>query len=919
MEDPVASLPGTPLVFGPVPQLVGREPEERLLAQLLAEARAGTAGVIAFVGDVGIGKSSLLEHAVRSATGMRVLRSRGIQSEARIPFGSLLELLRPALGYLDAVAPRQREALESALALRPARAGDRFAVGAATLALLAAYAEEAPLLVAVDDAQWLDGSTADALLFAMRRLVADPVAVVLSVRRGTASLLDGADLPVHELEGLDADAVRQLVAGSVSDALLERLHRGTGGNPLALLELPHDVWPPPEAPLPIGDRLAALFLDRYRTLPPRTQDLLLLASASEAGDLSLLARAATPLDLAIDDIAPAEDSGLVFVSGERLEFRHPLARSAIYVDAPAAHRRAMHRALADALPDVDADRRAWHLALATVGPDEAASSALEQAASRARARSAYDVASHAYERAALLAAEASRRSTLLLAAADSAWLGGLLSRAVALLDGARHGAPPDVAMRVAHLRGHLAARLGPLDAAQELLLAGAAASDVDADAAIGLLAEAVSAAFYAGDPKGMRLAASRIQRLTAVGERASFLAALACGMASIFAGDDEHEGAALLRRAVGMIEGSTALGGDPRLLAWAAMGPLWLREAAAGHSLVARALDAARSQSSIGVLPFLLSHVAVNQAASDRWPEAEASFHGAIGFARETGQRTDLAFALGRLGLLEARQGREDECRRHVEEARTVADELGAALVRVWCLAALGELGLGRPEVAARVFTEQQAILTATGIGDVDLSPDPEVIELDLRRGRRADAEARLAAYQSRAEAKGQPWALARAARCRGLLAPDDEIGRHFEEALALHDRTPDGFEAARTRLAYGGRLRRAQQRVRAREELRAASEVFDALRAQPWSEAAARELAATGQTARRRDPSTQLQLSPQELQISLLLADGLTTRDAAAALFLSPKTIEYHLRSVYRKLGIRSRPELREAMTRRP
>jgi DNA-binding CsgD family transcriptional regulator len=351
------------------------------------------------------------------------------------------------------------------------------------------------------------------------------------------------------------------------------------------------------------------------------------------------------------------------------------------------------------------------------------------------------------------------------------------------------------------------------------------------------------------------------------------------------------------------------------------MAALWLREAGAGRSLLDRASDVARAQSAIGELPFLLTHVGIDHASSERWAEATSAFHEAIGFARETGQRTDLAFTLARLSLLEARQGLDDLFDAHVREARALADETGAGLVEIWCLNALGEheLALGHADQAARFFDDQATAVLARGIGDPDVSPEPELIELALRLGRPDDAAVRMAPYEALARSKGQPWSLARSARCRGLLAPEDEIDHHFAEALTWHERTPDCFEAARTRLAYGSRLRRARRRVRAREELRAAIDLFDRLSARPWSEMAQRELAATGETARRRNPSTQQQLTPQELRIALLLAEGRTTREAASALFLSPKTIEYHLRSVYRKLGITSRDELTAAMRPSP
>jgi DNA-binding CsgD family transcriptional regulator len=292
-----------------------------------------------------------------------------------------------------------------------------------------------------------------------------------------------------------------------------------------------------------------------------------------------------------------------------------------------------------------------------------------------------------------------------------------------------------------------------------------------------------------------------------------------------------------------------------------------------------------------------------------------------MSLARETDQRTDLAFVLARLAGLEARQGKEPDCRAHADEALELSRQLGVVLCEIWALAAIGdlELGLGHADAAVAQFEQQRALLLQRGIGDADLSPVPELVELYLRLGHPQQAAAMTPAFELEAATKSQPWALARAARCRGMLAPNDQLDHHFDLALAHHQQTPDLFETARTRLAYGARLRRSRQRVRARDELRVAIDAFDRLGATPWSDSARAELAATGETARRRDPTTVHQLTPQELQIALLLAEGRTTREAASTMFVSPKTIEYHLRSVYRKLEINSRDKLSDALATAP
>ena len=524
--------------------LLGRERERETLARLLAHAREGKSGVLALVGEIGIGKTSLLTDTeeVARGQGMTVLRARGIESETEVPFAGLFELLRPVLDGLERIPDPQAAALQSALALQPAEAYDRFAIGAATLSLLAAEAEDAPLAVFVDDAHWLDGSSADALLFAARRLVADRVALVVTVRHGESSLLDGADLPTLPIGGLDEASTASLLRRHRDDPLAARLHRETGGNPLAVIELAAagpDTFPP-GAPVPAAATVAESFSRRLHALPEPSQRMLLLAAAAYGNELSRLARAAEQLGVGVADLEPAEAAGLVTLERGRIEFRHPLVRSAVYGDAPPDLRRVVHRALADALPDAEVDRRAWHLALAAVGPDDAASSALEQAAVRAQGRSAYLVASNAFERAAMLAPVDERCTALLRSAAEAAWLGGLGERAMALLDEARHHAQdPRLVVLLEHLRGHIAARRGPVMEGHAILMkAAATAAEVDPERAALMLAEAMLSAFYAGDAAAMQATAARAEALAQSNADSTtiFFARMAFGMALIFSG-----------------------------------------------------------------------------------------------------------------------------------------------------------------------------------------------------------------------------------------------------------------------------------------------------------------------------------------------------------------------------------------------
>jgi DNA-binding CsgD family transcriptional regulator len=904
--------------------LLGREREREAIDRVLEQARVGDSATLALLGEAGIGKTALLDYAADRAAGMRVLRARGIESEAQIPFASLLELLRPALSVIDRIPTPQAIALEGALALRPARAQERFAVGAATLSVLAAYAEQDPAALLIDDAHWLDESSAQALLFAIRRLVADPIAVVIAVREDEPSLLDGADLPALRLGGLSRDEASALLGGLTGIAA-QRLHDATAGNPLALLELADDAHElelaPEGAPVRVSARIARAFVRRVEGLDLLARRALVLAAASDSGDLPMLERAAVRLGVDLSALAVTEGAGLVNVGAGSVEFRHPLARSAIYADASAEDRRAAHRALAEALPDRDVDRRAWHLAAAALGTDESASAALEQAGIRSRARSGYATASAAFERAARLTADTGRRVRLLLAAADTGWHAGLADRAVRLLDDARRDVEDGaLAVAIDQLTGHIAVRRGPVMHGHDILIATAARAEPEQ--AVAMLAEAALACFLAGNAAQMIAAgeAAHAALSDRPSNRARLLATTALGMSRVLGGD-AGAGADAIHVGVALAEGAPELRDDPELLPWLAIGPLFLREAGAGRPLLDRALEIARERRALGALPFVLNLLARDQATTDRWAIAASTYQEAIALARETGQRADLALGLAGLAWLQGMRGREEETRKLAAEALELSGELGTRLYEVWATAALGELELGRGAAtrAAEQFELEQRLLAELGITDVDLSPAAELVDAYLRLGRRDEAELITADFVAAAQAKGQPWSIARALRCRALLVDDADVVPSFEQALARHAETAGAFETARTRLAYGERLRRARNRVLARPQLRMALETFEHLDAMPWAERARTELAASGERLRRRDPSTLDELTPQELQIAMLLAQGRTTREAAAALFLSPKTIEYHLRHVYLKLGVHSREELARVLVSSP
>ena len=491
--------------------LLGREQERDEIDRALATARSGSSATLALVGEAGIGKTALLDYAAERAEGMQVLRARGVESEAQIPFASLLELLRPAVPILERIPHPQAIALEGAFALRPGPAQDRFAVGAATLSLLAAYADQGPVAVLLDDVHWFDESSAQALLFAFRRLVADPIAVLLAARDDEQSVLYDADLPTIRVRGLSNDEAAALLGG-LAPALTGRLHVATAGNPLALLELADDAgelaFAPEGAPVLVSARISRAFLRRAQTLDPAARRALVLAATSDTGETVVLERAARSLEIDLAALAAAESAGLIALRAGTVEFRHALARSAIYADAPAQERRDAHRALAGALPDRDVDRRAWHLASAAIGPDDAASAALEQAGVRARDRSAYAAAAAAFERAGRLALDPERRARLFLTAADSAWLAGQAEPAGKLLDTARQSTTdPAVIVSIDGLAGEIATRRGPVMRGHAILTA--AATRADPERAVAMLSDAAIACFHAGNPTEMLAVASR--------------------------------------------------------------------------------------------------------------------------------------------------------------------------------------------------------------------------------------------------------------------------------------------------------------------------------------------------------------------------------------------------------------------------
>ncbi len=895
-----------------------------MIDRLVAGSRIGNSGVLVITGEPGVGKTALLEYGRSRLTGFRWLLATGTEPEREIPFAGLLSLLRPALAQLDSIPGPQAEALSAALALREGSAGDRFAIGAATLSLVCRYAEDGPVAILVDDLQLLDRPSTEALAFAARRLSADPIVVLLAARSGESDDMI-AGLPHLLTEGLEIGAARDLVGSAtgapIPDETLARLHEVTGGNPLALLELGSDPEvlerAGPGVPPPISAALVASYARRVRLLDETARAVLLVAVVSN-GDLRLASAACSLLELDASRLTASEEAGMVSVSGDRIGFRHPLLRAAVYAGATADERRTAHRAIAGVLPEHDTDRRAWHLSESTWTPDATVAGMLTSAAEHAVARAGYAVASTAYERAARLSTDSQGRVARLARAAETAWAAGLGQRATGLLDELRElPVPAETMTTTRHLRAVIGAHTGSLAEARGML-EHAAAQTASGDTQVTLLADAVHVSFYLADTDAARRLADQLAQAlgAATTTHAKAVGMVAAGMAKVLTGQG---GPDEIRSALPLLADSAELRADPRRLPWLLLAPLFLRDSDAAGAELRRAVDEARSRADVGTLPHLLFHIARDQATTSSWHRAEANYSESIRLARETGQSTALAMSLAGLTWLRSRQGRAAECRAHAAEALPICAQRHIHLGEAWVLFALGdlELGLGDPHAAVDHLQRLEDLLDELGLDDPDLSPRPELSDALLRLGREEEARRVAHDYLSAADAKGQPWACARGHRAAGLVAPADEIDEPFRTALQVHEHTLDRFETSRTRLAYGERLRRAGRRVDARPQLRHALAAFSELGAARWADQAAAELDATGEKVPRREPTGVEALTPQELQVSLLLAEGRTTREAAAALFLSPKTVEYHLRKVYHKLGIRSRAELADRLPR--
>ncbi len=899
------------------------------LEKLLDAARQGRSGALVLTGEPGIGKTALCRAATEMAHGVQVLSARGVSSESELTFAGLVELFAPVFDVVAGLPSRQRTAMQGALALGPAGDVDPLAVGVATLGLLAAVAEQGPVLCVVDDLQWVDVSSAQALTFAARRLKAEGVAMVFANRLDDELGGPPLELETLVLTGLSAAAatevLRNAAGAAVNVEVARSLHASTLGNPLALVELPGllsagqlEGSEPLEEPLPPGPTTERAFRRRIAELDPDTRTALVAAAASGGDELDVVIAALRDLNLAPTSLEPAEEAGIINVDHGRVEFRHPLLRSAAYHGAPSYNRRKAHAALAGALAATDA-RRPWHLAAAALGPDAAISDALEALGVDARRRGARAGAARALHRAAQLTSDPDIRARRLGEASADLNLAGLPSRALALSSEALSQACGDeLHAGIEFVHSSLLMLVGRPNESHRRLMAEAARFEPSEPGRASILQMgAVAPCYLVGDGRlAYRTAEQAHSCARRVGGPLEVFADAVLAQALVIRGDFTR-GRRLLEKCLPLLMEADPIWGPHSVISQTVcITYIWIEQFDTARKLLERIIEAARAADVPGLLPFPLSVLGELDFRTGAWDAAYSGLHEALELAHQTGQSVHIPRLLAGVARVEAQRGQDEECRAHIAESVAMgaqSESLRASQINADEI--IGLLNFARDRIpSALVRLERLArVLHDEEVGEPSLlGAAPERIEALARTGQTHEANAALADFERHAAHTQSSWGQAAAARCRGLTASPETAEEYFEEALRWHDQVPLPFERARTELSYGECLRRAKQRANARPHLRRALETFQHLRANPWIDRAERELAATGQTARRRrDPSTAEKLTPQELRVALAVAQGASNRDVATALFLSPKTIEFHLGSVYRKLSIRSRTEL--------
>jgi DNA-binding CsgD family transcriptional regulator len=903
--------------------LIDRFDERRAIDRLVAAVQAGQSQVLVMHGEAGVGKTVLLDYLAGQASGCRVVRTGAVQSEMELPFAGLHQMCAPLLGWLGGVPGPQRSALLTAFGMSAGPPPDRFLVGLAVLSLLSAVADDRPLMGIIDDAQWLDRASAQALGFAARRLGADAVGLVFAVRELGDEV---AGLPRLAVEGLrDADARELLdstLPGPVDERIKKRFIAEAHGNPLALLELPRGLTPTEMAGgfgLPgafaVPERIEESFRRQIGALPAETQRLLMLAAADPSGDPVLVWRAAERLGIGPAAAEEAAEAGLAEF-GAQVRFRHPLTRSVAYQSAPLHDRRQAHGALAEVTDaKVDPDRRAWHRAQAAPGPDEDVAAELERSAGRARARGGLAAAAAFLERAATLTLDPDRRAQRALAAAQAKAHAGALEAARELLAVAENGSLSELEQAQADL---LRAQLAFVtnrgrDAPPLLLRAGKRLEPVDAAMARAAYLEALSAALFAGRlarPDGTPVAVARAARAAPPsphGQRAPDL--LLDGLAAHF-NDGYAAGAPLLRSALAAF--GNGMSADEQLR-W-----LWLAQGSAMHlwddetwaRLAERFVRLIREVGWYSELPLALTSRAYTMLFAGEFTAAASL----IAEMRTATEATGSNLAPYAAMALAALRGDENEAKALIDATTRDATARGegvAIAVTAWAEAVLHN---GHGRYAQAVTAAQRA---SGFCGDLGTSSWAlvELIEAAARSGMPEAAAVALLRLSRTTSDSGTDWALGIQARSRALLNDGAEAEALFQESLARLARTRMRPDLARAHLLYGEWLRRERRRGEARERLRTAHSMLEDMGMDAFAERARRELQATGETAARRTAATLTQLTKQEDQVARLARDGLSNPEIGARLFISPRTVQYHLSKVFTKLGISSRGELHRVL----
>lgn len=903
-------------------QLLGRHAEREALAGLLDAVRAGESRALVLRGEAGIGKSALLTHAAERATGCRVVRTAGVPSETGLAFAGLHQLCATMLDGLDTLAAPQANALGTAFGLRSGPPPDRFLVGLALLGLLGEAAREQPLVCLVDDAQWLDRASAQALAFVARRLLAESVGMVIAVRSTGAD--DGwSGLPERVVRGLGGSDARALLAsalrGPVDDPVRERIVAEAHGNPLALLELPRTLELAGGFGLPGGAHVSTLLLEsfqrRVEALPDDTRALLLVAAVEPAGTSLLTWTAAASLGIRPEAAAPAEAAELCRF-GSVIRFRHPLVRSAVYAAAGEEEQRAVHRALADAIdPATDPQRRAWHRAYGATEPDEEIAAELERSAALAQARGGLAAAAAFLVRAMELTPAPDGRSRRALAAAQATHQAGAPTEATQLL---------------------WTAEAGPLD-------------ELDR-AHVDVLRAQIAFAEHRGReaPALLLRAARRLEPLDPLAARDTYLDALTA--ATIAGGLSSDSPPAVVARAA-LAAPQPPDGPRPADLLLDGMALLAAEGYPAAMPTLRRALQAFRDDqlpTDVGLRwLWYASHAALDIWDDESW-ELLAARH--VALARETGALSVLPVALNTRAGVHLGLGQLDQAYAALDEARVLSDATGGPSTAFVELALAGVRGDAAEVARLTELTVRDATHRGEGIavnvahwahavlansrGQFDealkaarqatVNPDEvwttaygavELIEAAARTGAVELASTHLERLAVATQASGSPFALGMEARCRALVSEGEAAEALYQEAIAALGNTRVRVELARAQLLYGEWLRREQRRLEAREQLRAALEHFTDMGLEAFAARAEGELRATGGAMHRRPPETGAGLTAQEERIARLAREGLSNPAIGARLFVSPRTVEYHLHKVFTKLGIRSRAQLVDAL----